>query len=267
MSIYIYKSNQQTGPFEESAVLEWLKTGQLSGEDFGCRTGAKEWQSLKILFANNPAQPVNDLNVAPNNAVNGGQEFYNQPVVNWARQTLQTPVEIKLRYNSPIFIGVLFAILGIFFLGLPGAIFISGIYKLITEGWGEALGGGLTLGTILLVVSGGFFLLLVLLRKMQRRKIAAVLISEGVQTTGGQKYLWENLYFLDYKQLNTRTTGNLTASLTKEVMYAGVKKITVELVFAKGKAVITPLISNQSEILGLLETIPVERRENGKIRQ
>ena len=61
MSIYISKNNQQVGPFEESAVLEWLKTGQLSGEDFGCRAGEKEWHSLKTLFAIESVQAVTNL--------------------------------------------------------------------------------------------------------------------------------------------------------------------------------------------------------------
>lgn len=37
MSVYIYKNDQQTGPFEERKILEWLKSGKLSGEDFAYR--------------------------------------------------------------------------------------------------------------------------------------------------------------------------------------------------------------------------------------
>lgn len=50
MSIYIHKNNQQSGPFEEAKVLEWLKNGQLSNEDLACREGASDWQPLRILF-------------------------------------------------------------------------------------------------------------------------------------------------------------------------------------------------------------------------
>jgi hypothetical protein len=50
MSFYIYKNNQQSGPFEEAKILEWLREGKLSTEDLGCRAGATEWQALKILF-------------------------------------------------------------------------------------------------------------------------------------------------------------------------------------------------------------------------
>lgn len=52
MSIYISKNNQQQGPFEEAAVLEWLRTGQLSPNDLACRTGSNEWQRLEVLFPN-----------------------------------------------------------------------------------------------------------------------------------------------------------------------------------------------------------------------
>ena len=50
MSIYIYKNNQQTGPFEESKVLEMLGGGQLSPNDMGIRSGESQWQPLANLF-------------------------------------------------------------------------------------------------------------------------------------------------------------------------------------------------------------------------
>lgn len=50
MSIYIFKNNQQAGPFEEAKVLEMLKNGQLSPNDMGVRQGDKDWQKLSSLF-------------------------------------------------------------------------------------------------------------------------------------------------------------------------------------------------------------------------
>lgn len=59
MSIYINRNNQQTGPFEEHAVLAWLQNGQLSGEDLACRTGDSNWRPLKTWFPiTNNAQSV-----------------------------------------------------------------------------------------------------------------------------------------------------------------------------------------------------------------
>ena len=69
MSIYIHRNNQQTGPFEEHAVLAWLRGGQLSGEDLACRAGENKWRPLKTLFpmTNNvqPAQPAAQVQPYP----------------------------------------------------------------------------------------------------------------------------------------------------------------------------------------------------------
>ena len=46
MSIYISKNNQQTGPFDESRVLEMLASGQLSPNDFAIRQGATQWLTI-----------------------------------------------------------------------------------------------------------------------------------------------------------------------------------------------------------------------------
>ncbi len=86
MSIYIIRNNQQTGPFEEHAVLARLRNGQLSGEDLACRTGESNWQPLKTLFPmTNNAQPVQAVaqgrvdtptgNVSPQSKKGGGAKI------------------------------------------------------------------------------------------------------------------------------------------------------------------------------------------------
>ncbi len=52
MSIYITKNNQQTGPFEDSQVLEMLNSGQLSPDDFAIRQGGSNWQKVGEMFPN-----------------------------------------------------------------------------------------------------------------------------------------------------------------------------------------------------------------------
>jgi hypothetical protein len=246
MSIYVYKNNQQAGPFEETAVLTWLNNGQLSGEDFGCQTGAKEWQKLKVLFANNPApQPAAVSNVALP-ATGGGQAVSNQPAVNWARQNLQTPVKVKGLFNSLIVTVFSYAFLALFCLVPPCYILISTFYLFMTGGLQESHKVGLGIGIGWLVLGGGIFLFIVLIR----RNIAKVLTSEGVKIRGRKKFLWENLRFLNHKTILAR----------------GGKKTAIEMVFANGKAVIPPHTFNKSEILRLLETLPVQRRDNGIIR-
>lgn len=51
MSVYIFKNNQQSGPFEESQVLEWLASGKLSPNDMAIRQGDAQWQPLILLFS------------------------------------------------------------------------------------------------------------------------------------------------------------------------------------------------------------------------
>ena len=244
MSIYIHKNNQQLGPFEEMAVLAWLKNGQLSGEDFGCPTGTKEWQKLKTLFAN-PVQSSAASIAVPLASNGGGQAVSNQPIVNWARQVLQNPVKVKGLFNSRIIMVFGYAIFALF-LGLSFLTLISGLDKLITEGWNKSFKEGMIISTVLLVGFGGMFLIIVLIR----RNIATVLSSKGVKTRSRKNYLWENLCFLNYKTMS----------------YKGNKKTAVEMIFANGKAVIPPHTSNKSEILRLLDTMPVQRRDNGRIR-
>jgi hypothetical protein len=48
--IYIYKNDQQSGPYEEHIVLEQLKSGVLSPNDLAVRHGETRWQPLSDMF-------------------------------------------------------------------------------------------------------------------------------------------------------------------------------------------------------------------------
>lgn len=50
--IYIYKNNQQSGPYEENVVLDQLNAGLLSADDMAVRHGETQWQSLGAMFPN-----------------------------------------------------------------------------------------------------------------------------------------------------------------------------------------------------------------------
>lgn len=267
MQIYIYKNNQQAGPFADSAIQNWLRNGQLSVEDFACRRGDAGWQPLKILFpaltqlVSKPAVSVSSPN---------GNGTHNQQVTEWAQKNLSKPVEVQLRYKlmfSKILVVFGYVVLAVALLWLPCVFLFGAAYNFLTKGWSDTVAGGLVFGIVLTVFLGGLFLAVVFLPLLTRRKIAATLSAEGVETRGGQKYAWQDLNFLEYKKENTRVHGNLAASLTKAALFAGVKKVSVELVFANGKAVIPPLISNQPEILGLLETIPAPWRGEQILRR
>ncbi len=48
--IYIYKNNQQSGPYEEHLVLDQLKSGLLKPDDMAIRPGESQWQPLRTMF-------------------------------------------------------------------------------------------------------------------------------------------------------------------------------------------------------------------------
>ena len=51
LPMYLFKNNQQSGPFAPQDVLGWLNSGQLSPEDVAVRQGEQQWQPLKIHFS------------------------------------------------------------------------------------------------------------------------------------------------------------------------------------------------------------------------
>jgi hypothetical protein len=73
MQLYIYKNNQQTGPFDEESVLGQLRSGSLSPDDLGIRQGEANWQRLGDIFAGRIPEPA-VFGAAPQ-AVAAGQNF------------------------------------------------------------------------------------------------------------------------------------------------------------------------------------------------
>jgi hypothetical protein len=61
MKMFINKNGQQHGPFDEAKVLEMLRNGQLSPNDFGIKDGRQTWQKLGEVFP----QPKQTANVPP----------------------------------------------------------------------------------------------------------------------------------------------------------------------------------------------------------
>lgn len=50
MAIYVYKNNEQLGPYEDSAVAESLRSGYFSPDDMACVAGSSSWMPLGSLF-------------------------------------------------------------------------------------------------------------------------------------------------------------------------------------------------------------------------
>lgn len=191
----------------------------------------------------------------------------NQPSVNWARHTLQQPVEVKINEHK-ILMGILMGLLILIFGGISLAIYASAILSLMAKGWSSQVTGGLIGGTFFLVVLIIFVGGLLLLGKVTRKHFAKFMDGEGARTRGGKSFRWADLYYFDYKKMNVKINPHqLAASATQVALMAGVEKVTVDMVFAGGKAVIPPLIIDQAQILGLLNSIPVQRRENGTVKQ
>ncbi|MCA1557680.1 MAG: DUF4339 domain-containing protein, partial [Acidobacteria bacterium] len=50
MAIYISKNNQRLGPFEESAVGDFVRSGAFSPYDLACYEGTNNWQPIHALL-------------------------------------------------------------------------------------------------------------------------------------------------------------------------------------------------------------------------
>lgn len=61
MEIWIGRNGERNGPYKEADVRQWLRSGQLGGEDLGWYEGLADWQPLSVLFrdevASAPATP------------------------------------------------------------------------------------------------------------------------------------------------------------------------------------------------------------------
>jgi hypothetical protein len=168
--------------------------------------------------------------------------FYNEPVVSWARLNLQTPVEIKLRFSSGGGKILIYLLLFI----LPLAFFAVGVVaKLMGVRDQNAANGAFVCGLVLLIPFG----LIVLLAELTRGGFAKSLDAEGVNASRGRKLYWGKLYYVDHVSKHTR--------------WRTVKDNQLEMVFENGKVIIPPLIQERERIWGLVNTMPVQVRDDG----
>jgi hypothetical protein len=173
--------------------------------------------------------------------------FYNQPVVNWAKQNLAQPVEIKMRFSSRWARILLYLLL----FSIPGLIFVGMIFRKLQEKdlswWGVFLCGGV------LMLPG---LVIILIGTLTRQKLLKTLDAIGVKSSIGRKFLWENLYYVDHVSKSYRA-GNVSRKIADNQL---------ELVFADGKAIIPPLIENREQVWQLINSMPAEVKDDGVIR-
>lgn len=177
------------------------------------------------------------------------QQFYNQPVVNWAKQALAQPVEIKQRFSSR-WAGIL--IYGAVYL-FPVLVVIGAIVRKLTAtydppGWrGVILCGGVILIPPTVIV---------LLGTLTQQKLVKSLDAEGVRSSMGRRYLWQDLYCVDHVSKHYRAGG----------VSQKIEDNQLELVFANGKTIVPPLIHNRERIWSLINSMPVEVRFDGEIK-
>ena len=248
MSIYISRNAQTTGPFEEAVILNRLKSGELNQRDLACRQGASGWQPLNAMFADSPemAALAGDL-----------QNAQVQPSGNlgtmdaWARHNLQQPVEVKIKYNS-IPVKILFAAL---ILAIPGLLFLASLIPLL-QGNFSGFFSIIFFAVIALVFFGGLLLIVWLVRQ----KLAVRLDAEGVETIAGKRFLWQDLQQVKYRVHRGGSQFGLIGMLISALMSAGKEKYDTHLKFSNGKALISALSYNNTELVDLMRTAPVEQK-------
>ena len=172
--------------------------------------------------------------------------YYNRSAVDWARQNLRGRVEIKLLFSSragQIFVySLLFCVPG-FFLAIGILSFVLGAKEPST------LYGPFVFAVLTAIPCG----VIALLGAYVRRGFAKSLDAEGVNTPMGRKFPWGKLYYVDHVTKHSRAGG---VSLQ-------VKDNQLELVFEGGKVIIPPMIRDRAAVWNLINSIPVEIRDDG----
>jgi hypothetical protein len=197
------------------------------------------------------------------------EQYLNQAAAEWARRNLARDVEIKLRGNSwlaRIVVALAMLFLGVIFFGIPAILFFNATAKFVAHGWSAEVSKSLRLGIFFLAGFGGLAVFLVFYVRGLRRKLVRFLSADGVTTRGGKQYRWENLQYLYYVPVYWKVSrNNVLFQELINLIFAGVERLKIEMVFTDGTATLAPLVENQREMIDLLGTIPVERKANGKI--
>ncbi|MDQ2746842.1 MAG: hypothetical protein M3T96_06250, partial [Acidobacteriota bacterium] len=99
-------------------------------------------------------------------------------------------------------------------------------------------------------------LVIVLVGVSTRQKLVKSLDANGVKSSMGRRFLWENLYYIDHVSKTTRI-----ANVSRKI-----EDNQIELVFADGKAIIPPMIQDRERIWNLINSIPAQVKVDGEIK-
>ena len=78
MKFYIYKNNQQNGPFDELTIEGKLRDGTYSFQDLACRQGEQQWHPLSFFFPENLNSPHSWMKDSGNLPPNQAETAYHQ---------------------------------------------------------------------------------------------------------------------------------------------------------------------------------------------
>jgi len=176
------------------------------------------------------------------------ERFYNGPAVNWAKQNLPQAIEVKLllgkRWQRWLIYALLFSI--------PLLIIACLVFLKITGDPQTGWGGIFLCGGVLMFPA----IVLVLIGIVTRQTLVRSIDVNGVRSSTGRTFLWENLYFIDHVSKTFRSGG----------VSRKIEDNQLELVFADGKAIIPPLIRDRDQMWSLINSCPAEVRFDGKVR-
>ena len=176
--------------------------------------------------------------------------YYNGPAVEWARRNLAAPVKIKLLFSSRA--GQIFVYALLF--SIPGAFFALGLVMFALGARDRATVLGPFFFALLLCIPCG---VIALVGAYVRRGFAKSLDAEGVSGSMGQRFPWGKLYYVDHVTKHYRA-GRVGHQ---------VKDNQLELVFEGGKLIIPPLIHDRARVWDLVNSMPVEVRDDGVPRE
>lgn len=58
MEVWIGRTGERHGPYQEEQIKEWLRSGQLSPDDLGWYDGLADWRPLSLLFPQDKPAPA-----------------------------------------------------------------------------------------------------------------------------------------------------------------------------------------------------------------
>jgi hypothetical protein len=173
-------------------------------------------------------------------------EYYNQPVADWARQNIRGRVEIRTLLSSRAGMIVTYSLI----FCVPAA-FIAIAVVAFALGVRDPyiVKAPIFIGLIMLIPCGA----IAMLGAYVRRGFAKYLDAEGVSGSFGQRFPWGKLYYVDH----------ITKHIRAGRVSHRVKDNQLELVFEGGKMIIPPLIHGRAEIWELINRMPVDVRDDG----